>query len=329
MKLFDRFTKPKTHFTEEILLKLLEETEYNIELLKAKHGTLTFTKPFKVDYFLSTYNQWSLVNKSDDIKKETDNFGTDQNVSEWVISTYEAMRVINPIIETLNRLGYDKFVHESPIEFNVWQQLSSPIESQLPMVRWLLRYKLSQINSTKYPITEPTPGGIPLDINRLVKVYKLQPILAEDGLDFVDGIMKRAQSIESCKLYDKVGFDMVVDYFNEAKRCFVTGNDRASAIMSIASLEGCLYLHYQRTYSKEFKNVKNTKTGKPYRSVFEFYLDQNLIPVPYKHLVEQHKKMRNDIAHPDKPSTTFTEESARRNLESVKDVINSILINCV
>ncbi len=324
MKIFQRFKKPKTAFTEEMLLKLLEETKHNLPLIDSKLGTLAFTKPFKVDCFFTYLHDLpdARLDPSETNKEEW-HFGSDENLSTWLFGTYLEMIQINPKIDKLNKLTYDKFVNEGGQDFKEWIELSQAIRDHLPMVRHLIKVKLYHINEEKYPIDEATPGCVQIVPHRLAQVHQLDPILGEDGQDFVEGIIRRANSIESCKLYDAKGFEVVVDYFNEARRCFVTGNYRASVIMSIASLEGCLYEDYYRRNGKKFKKDKK------YNSIFTLYLDQQLISSAYTSVVDTHKRMRNNIVHHNNSTTTFTEQSARKNLEGVKDVINSILVRYV
>lgn len=317
MKIFDRARRHKTSFSEENLLGLLEEIEYNNAIIEAKQATLAFTKPFKTDYFLSVEESVpkATLSNTKDIKEDSD-----ENLSNWLTVTYAHMILINPEIAELNRFGYDRFVNEARQDFVAWSTYSKVIRKNLPILFWLIKLKLYKIDPQKYSHPGQMPGDVQLDIIREANIYELQSIIGQDGLDFVDLIIKRDKLIESCKLYDAKGFDIVVDYFNEARRCFLTGNYRASAIMSIASLEGCLHEDYYRRSGTKFKETKQ------FKSIFTFYLNQNLISNRYTSLVDIHKRMRNNIVHHNTAPIAFTEQSAKENLEAVKDVINSILV---
>ncbi len=149
---------------------------------------------------------------------------------------------------------------------------------------------------------------------------EIEEITGQKPLDFLKTFVDRFYEIRDCKIIKSKAFSRVFEYFNEAKRCYVTGNYKASLIIALSALECCLRIDYRRDTGKEWK-------GKLFH-IIKMYFAKGKLPSTYTELGLISDKVRNDITHPcheeeyDYPYTTVW-----HNLELIKDLINYVVKN--
>jgi len=156
--------------------------------------------------------------------------------------------------------------------------------------------------------------GGPIDL--LLSIPEIEEIIGEKPLDFVKTLIDRFNEIRDCKLVKSEPFSKVYDYFNEAKRCYITGNYRASLIIAFCALECCLRIDYEAETKTEWK-------GRLF-DIIKMYFDKRKLPLTFSELAQIGRKVRNDITHPCHKEE-YTHTTVWHNLELIKDLMNYII----
>ena len=160
--------------------------------------------------------------------------------------------------------------------------------------------------------------GGPLDI--LLSRPEIEEITGQKPLEFAKAFIERFNEIRDCKIIKSKAFSKVLEYFNEAKRCYITGNYRASLIIALSALECCLRIDYRRNTGEKWP-------GKLFQ-IIKYYFGEGKLPSTYTELGQISNKIRNDITHPcHKEEYDYTYTTVWHNLEVIKELINYVIKN--